>query len=165
MLPCWSVGSWAKSLLLIDKDCQNGDLFVSGLLLHPPGEWARNLEGQKCRGQGYRRKGAGNRFLLFVCFCKARYKFISFWPPWDQKTESFPTQASTVSLLSVLPILSLAPQKAGIWKSGALALLTKLSWQEWPVPDDFGKEGVIVVVLEVFPHLLSSTTANWKLAK
>lgn len=25
------------------------------------------------------------------------------------------------------PILSLAPQKAGIWKSGALALLTKLS--------------------------------------
>lgn len=47
--------------------------------------------------------------------------------PWDQKTVNFLTQTSGVSLLSGLPILSLASEKPGIWKSGTLALLTKLS--------------------------------------
>lgn len=47
--------------------------------------------------------------------------------PWDQKTVNFLTQTSGVSLLSILPILSLASEKPGIWKSGTLALLMKLS--------------------------------------
>lgn len=155
-------GVWAVELrawFSLRGIIKNGDLLVSGLLLHPPGDWARNLVGQGCRGQRYRRKGNCFffGFCLFVClfvcrsfvFAKHATSSFPFGPLGPEDSELSNTDQQGLSLLSVLPISSLVTEKPGIWKSGTLALLTKLSWQERPVPVDLGKEGVMVIVLEV----------------
>lgn len=98
-------------------------------------------------------------WFLFVClfccsfvFAKHATSSFPFGPLGPEDSELSNTDQQGLSLLSVLPISSLATEKPGIWKSGTLALLPKLSWQERPVPVDLGKEGVMVVVLEVCLH-------------
>lgn len=94
------------------------------------------MVGQGCRGQRYRRKGnCFFGFCLFVClfvcrsfvFAKHATSSFPFGPLGPEDSELSNTDQQGLSLLSVLPISSLATEKPGIWKSGTLALLTKLS--------------------------------------
>lgn len=67
---------------------KNGDLLVSGFLLHPPGDWARNLLGQRCRGQRYRRKvGQGTVFCRSFVFAKHATSSFPFGPLGQEDSE------------------------------------------------------------------------------
>lgn len=97
-------GVWAVELrawFSLRGIIKNGDLLVSGLLLHPPGDWARNLVGQDCRGQRYRRKrGSGNCFVLFFVvhlFLQSMLQVHFLLVPWDQKTVNFLTEQQGLS--------------------------------------------------------------------
>lgn len=122
------MGSGAKSLIFIERDYQKW----RSACLWPLAASSRRLSKESGRAgvQGaevQKEGGSGNCFFVVCLFLQSMLQVHFLLVPWDQKTVNFLTQTSRVSLLSVLPILSLAPEKPGIWKSGTLALLTKLS--------------------------------------